>query len=201
VITGEDKRLFGNSKKREVVVRRISLAALAITASSLAVAIAVAPAGAKTHKAKPTTPKPVKVNLRCTVNESIAVPAGSNAVVPPVSSGILFGGSSCGAPVGAGLASATQTLADTGDLSGKWWHYGKTGSIAGTYDWTQSQSQPSNPVSFFAEAYTGTLTVTKGTGAFQGATGTGTSACTTLDSVHYTCIEKIKLTLPPAKTG
>jgi hypothetical protein len=203
VTAREEKSIVRSSKTREVVVRRICLIALAITASSLAVGLAVGTAGAKTHPKTTPTPKPVpiKLKLTCTVNETLVPPAGSDAVIPPVSSGNMYGGSSCGAPVGAGLASASQTLSDAGDLTGKWWHYGKTGSIVGAYDWTQSQSQPSNPLSFFSESYTGTLTVTKGTGAFKGATGTGTSACTTPDSVHFTCTEKIKLTLPPVVTA
>jgi hypothetical protein len=202
VTTPEEKSIVPSSKTREVVVRRICLIALAITASSLAVGFAVGTAGAKTHHKTTPTPKPVpvKVKLTCTVSETLAPPTGSDAVTPPVSSGTMYGSSSCNAPVGAGLGSATQTLADSGDLTGKWWHYGKTGAIEGTYDWTQSQSQQSNPTSFFSEAYTGTMTVTKGTGAFKGATGTGTSTCNTPDSVHFSCTETIKLTLPPVVT-
>jgi hypothetical protein len=180
-------------------VRRISLAALAITASSLAVAIAVAPAGAKTHKS--TKSKSTKVNLTCHVSETLAPPAGSDAVVPPVSSGNMYGTTSCNAPLGSGLASGSQSLSDSGDIAGKWWHYGQAGALEGAYDWTQSQSQPSNPASFFSENYTGTLTVTKGTGTLKGATGTGTSTCTTPDSVHFSCVEKIKVTMPATAAG
>jgi hypothetical protein len=194
-MTGEDKAIIGSLKTREVVVRRICLAALAITASSVAVATAVAPAGAKTHS-KTTKPAPVKVIEKCTVNESIAVPAGTDAVSPPVSSGQMYGTADCNKSFGKGVQSASLQLQDTGDLTGTWWHYGKTGAIWGTYDLTQSSSNPSNPASFDSASYTGVLKVVGGSGAFAGATGTGTSTCNTPDSVHVTCTEKLKFKLP-----
>jgi hypothetical protein len=199
-MSGAQTTITRSLKPREVVVRRICFAALAVTASSLAAAIAVAPAGAKTHHKNTPAPKPVKVTVTCTVNESVQVPAGSLAVTPPVDSGTQDGSAGCGSPVGSGVTTSTMTLQDTGDLTGKYWIYGPAGSLHGSYDLTQSANQPpSNPLSFFAAAYDGTLTVTGGTGALKGATGHGTSTCLTPDGVHMTCQEKLHLTLPPVK--
>jgi hypothetical protein len=184
-------------------VRRICLFAAAIAASSIAVAVAVAPAGAKVHKTHTRTEKvkttlpAVKIAGTCSVNESIAVPTGSSDVVTPVSSGTLYGSSHCGSPLGGGIEASTMALQDSGDLTGNWTHYLRDGSISGTYDWTQSQSQPSSLQTFNAASYTGTLVVTGGTAKYHGATGKGTSTCNSPDSVHFQCSETLKVTLPP----
>jgi hypothetical protein len=181
---------------REVVVRRIYLAPIAIAASSLAVAIVVAPAGAKTkHKAKVVT----TVKVTCHVSEAIVPPAGSDEVVPPVDQGQAYGSAACGS-LGSGVQSASMVLQQSGDTTGNWWKYFKTGAVYGTYDLTPGASLPTNPTNFAAGAYTGVLVVTGGTGAEKGVTGTGTSTCNTPDSVHFSCTEQLKLTLPAVTT-
>jgi hypothetical protein len=170
-------------------VRRICLVAVAIAASFLTVAIAVAPAGAKTKKGKT---KVTVVKASCKVSEAIAPPAGSDQVVPPVSQGQAYGSVICGG-VGGGLQSESMTLQNSGDITGTWWDYLKTGAVHGTYDLTPGSSLPTNPQDFAAGTYTGTIVVAGGTGTFKGITGTGTSACATQDSVHYSCTEKLKL--------
>jgi hypothetical protein len=183
-----------SSTAREVVVRRISLAAVAIAASSLAVAIFVAPAGAKTHKSH--KPKPVKVTRKCDVSETLSPPSGSDEVVPPVSQGTAYGSAKC-VEIGAGEGSMSMTLQDSGDVTGTWWHYFKTGALYGTYDLTPGASQPTGANNFAAATYTGTMVVTGATGTLSGITGKGTSTCTTPDSVHFVCTEKLSLTYPP----
>jgi hypothetical protein len=183
-------------KTREVVVRRIYLAAIAIVASSLAVAIVVAPAGAKTkHKTKLV----VSAKVTCHVSEAIVPPAGSDEVVPPVNQGQAYGSAACGS-LGSGVQSASMVLQESGDTTGTWWKYFKTGAVYGTYDLTPGASLPTNPTNFAAGSYTGTLVVTGGTGADKGITGTGTSACSTPDSVHFSCTEQLKLLVPAITT-
>jgi len=180
----------------EGVVRRISLVALALVASSLAVAIAVAPAGAKTHKVKVPKPKPAKIHTTCTGNVSIAIPAGQSDVVPPVDQGREYGSVSC-PMMGTGVESETLLLDDSGDLSGKYTKYFPTGSVHGAYTLTPGDSLPSGPTTFESASYTGTETVTGGTGIYKHAVGKGTLTCSTPDSVHLSCSETLKLTLPP----
>lgn len=178
-------------------MRRIYLAAIAMAASSLAVAIIVAPAGAKT-KHKPKAAPMVKVT--CHVSEAILPPAGSDEVVPPVDQGQAYGSASCGS-LGSGVQSASMVLQQSGDTTGNWWKYFRTGAVYGTYDLTPGSSLPTNPANFAAGSYTGVLVVTGGTGAMKGVTGTGASTCNTPDSVHFSCTEQLKLKLPVVTTS
>jgi hypothetical protein len=177
-------------------VRRICLVAVAIAASFLTAAIAVAPAGAKTKKNKA---KVTFVKSSCKLSEALTPPPGSDQVVPPVSQGQAYGSVTCGG-LGAGVQSESMTLQNSGDITGKWWHYLRTGAVYGTYDLTPGSSLPTDPQNFAAGSYTGTVVVTGGTGTFKGITGTGTSACSTEDSVHYSCTERLKLKPVPTTT-
>lgn len=177
-------------------MRRIYLAAIAIAASSLAVAIVVAPAGAKT-KHKMNVASTVKVT--CRVSEAIVPPPGSDEVTPPVSQGQAYGSAACGS-LGSGVQSASMVLQESGDTTGNWWKYFRTGAVYGTYDLTPGSSLPTTPSNFAAGSYTGTLVVTGGTGVLKGVTGTGTSTCNTPDSVHFSCTEQLKVKLPVVTT-
>jgi hypothetical protein len=179
-------------------VRRISLVGLALVACSLvvAVAVAVAPAGAATSAAKVPKPKPVKIHTNCTSNVSIVVPAGQNDVVPPVAQGREYGSISC-PKMGTGVESETLLLNDSGNLTGTYTKYFPTGSVHGTYMLIPGDSLPSGPTTFDSATYTGTETVTGGTGVYKNVAGKGTSTCSTPDSVHLSCRDKLKLTLPP----
>jgi hypothetical protein len=191
------RALFGYPRKLRGVVRRISLVGLALIACSLVVAVAVAPAGAATSKAKKVPKrKTVKIHTTCTSNVSIAVPAGQNDVVPPVDQGLEYGSVSC-PKVGSGVESETLLLDDSGNLTGKYTKYFPTGSVHGTYALTPGDSLPSGPTTFDAATYTGTETVTAGTGIYKHVVGKGTLTCSTPDSVHLSCREQLKLTLPP----
>jgi hypothetical protein len=68
-----------------------------------------------------------------------------------------------------------------------------TGTVHGTFDLTPQEGAFS-PTGFSETDYLGTLTVTGGTGLFQGAKGTGTSTCKTLDEIHTSCTDKFKFT-------
>ena len=49
--------------------------------------------------------------------------------------------------------------------------------------------------------YKGTIKISSGTGAFKGATGTGTIAGTSRDAGHATLTERLTLTIPaPSST-
>jgi len=190
----EGNRIALVLKTKGGVVRRLFLAVVVVAVSSLMAATLVASAGAKTKKAKPA--KPTVIAATCKASEAIAAPAGSDGVVPPVSQGQAYGPASCGA-LGSGVASVSMTQQESGDVTGTWWHYLKKGAIYGQYDLTPGDSQPTGALSFAAASYTGTMTVTGGTAAYKGATGRGTSTCNTPDSVHFSCTEQLKVTLPP----
>jgi hypothetical protein len=155
-----------------------------LAASPLVFAVAQ-PALAASKKAPPT--KIVKV--ACTTNVAIMIARGDNGVTPPVQQGSEYGSSVCGRPLGQGVQADGFTVAATGDTVAKYSLYFHGGSIHGSYDLSPQES----PFNFLQVNYTGTLKVTGGTGAFVGMTGTGTMTCATLDGVHTTCTDKLKL--------
>jgi hypothetical protein len=177
----------------EVVMRRICLVGAAL-AGSLVFGVATAPA-AKTQKPKKV--KPTKVMCKLTV--SVSVPSGDTQLALPASDGSMYGSASCPKEFGGGIAAYGFTLQDDGDLTGAFRQYYLNGTVHGTYDLSPADSSPSSPSTFLSQSYTGTGTVEGGSGAFKGATGTSTMTCTTPDSVHMSCTERLKLTLPPAK--
>jgi hypothetical protein len=168
---------------------------LALAASSVMAAAAVVPAVAATSS-KSKKPKPVKVTSACTSSVSIVVPAGQQAITPPVDSGHEYGSLSC-AKVGVGVISESLTQNDAGDLTGTYTAYFATGSIHGAYTLTQQPGLPSSTTGFFSATYMGTSTVAGGTGTFKKITGHGMWNCSTMDGVHLTCTGKFKVVLPP----
>lgn len=145
-------------------------------------------AGKKKGKAAPTT------HVKCSTNTSIAVASGDTDVLPPVQQGSEYGTASCG-KLGRGVQSDSFNVPDSGDTIAKYWLYFPTGAVHGTYDLTP---QPGTQVNFLETDWTGTLKVLGGTGAFKGAKGTGTMTCKTLDGIHTTCTDKLKLKLTTA---
>ena len=167
--------------------RRICLMGAAISAGPLAVGVAIAPAAKpKSHAAKP-------VASTCTVNVSTSIPAGATTLDPPVDQGSQYGSIACGRPFRMGAQVDHFQVADSGDTVGPFTMYFATGSIHGTLDLTPTEG-PAPGVSFIEVDYTGTLTVTGGTGAYRKAGGSGTLTCKSPDEVHMTCTDRLKLT-------
>jgi hypothetical protein len=144
--------------------------------------------------------KPIKVTSSCTSDVAIVVPAGQQQVTSPVDAGHEYGALSC-AKVGAGVISESLTQDDAGDLTGKYTAYLSTGTIHGAYTLAQGPGQPSGTTTFFSATYTGTSTVTGGTGTYKHITGKGRWDCSTADGVHLTCTGKVKVNVPPAMKG
>jgi hypothetical protein len=140
--------------------------------------------------ATPPTTKTVTATAKCKVRLTTQATPGQIAVTAGGDSGNQFGKQSCGKPIGAGLTHATFSLADSGDLSGSIQHYFTSGQVFGTYTMSPTST---GTFSFGSAEFEGTVTIKGGTGALKGATGTGTIDCTTNDSVHYSCTEKLKL--------
>jgi hypothetical protein len=174
------------------VKRRICLVGTAIAAVPFAVGLSVATAASKTTPAKPKT-----VVLKCHISVGTVPPPGSAAVDQPPSQGVQYGTVHCpGASFGGGVEKSTFTVPDSGDTVGSYAQYFSGGSIHGKFDLSpQEGSGDLTTVGFSSESWTGTVTVTGGTGTLAKASGKkGTLNCTSGDSVHLTCTERLKLT-------
>jgi hypothetical protein len=177
---------------RHTINRRSSLRRICLVGAgvlgTLVFSVSMASA-AKTHKAPKV--KPTKVS--CKLAMAVAIPDGDTTLALPAESGNMLGSASCGNLLGSGVENAAFALQDTGDLTGKIKLYFGTGTIKGTFDLSPGDSQMPTPGSFQTQDYTGTAVVAGGTGAYKGVTGTATLVCTSSDSVHLACTEKLKL--------
>lgn len=163
--------------------RRICVVGAALSVFLLA--IGVASATASKSKSRGSN-KPVAVT--CHAKTSIGVPAGQTGVTPPVSKGSEYGTATCG-KLGHGVQSDKFNIASSGDTLATYTWYLPTGTIRGKYDLTPQEGT----LNFLAVTYTGSIKVTGGTGAFAGTKGTGTMTCSSPDSVHTSCTDKLKL--------
>jgi hypothetical protein len=183
-------------------VKRICLlgatvaAVLIIGVASALAATSHASKGGKKSKA----PSVVTTKVSCASSLILQVPAGAQDVSPASLDGTQMGTTNC-APVGKGVEVESFTTEDSGDISGKWQSWFKTGSVFGTFTMTPSDDNPPTTTSFSQVSYTGTFAVTNGTGTLAKAAGTGTLTCSTQDSIHFSCKQKGKLTTPAPKTA
>ncbi len=144
---------------------------------------------AATATAASSTSKATVSKVKCSSSTSVTVPAGSNSVLPPAQSGTEYGTISCNKLVGGGVQRDTFNVPASGNTNANVWMYFKGGSLHGSYTLVPSSSS----ANFLEEDWTGTVNVTGGSGAYKGFTGTGTMKCRTLDGVHTTCTDKLKL--------
>ena len=167
--------------------RRILLVGSAIAAVPFVVGIGVAGAAANKTSTKP-------IVLKCHMSVSTVPPPGSNTVDQPPAQGFSYGQVHCPS-IGGGVEEQSFSVPDSGDTVGKYWQYFGTGSIHGKFDLSPQEGSGSlSSTSFESESWTGTVTVTGGTGTLASAAGKkGTLDCTSDDTVHLTCVEKIKL--------
>jgi hypothetical protein len=172
------------------VRRRICLVGIAIAAASLVIGVEVASAAAKSSAAKP-------VVLKCHISLSTAPPPGSSTVNQPPAQGTQFGAIHCPtASFGGGVESDSFKVPDSGDTLGNYSQYFGAGSIHGSFNLTPEEGSGSlSATNFESESWTGTVTVTGGTGVYAKAAGKkGVLKCTSPDTVHLTCTEKLTLT-------
>jgi len=171
------------------VRRRISLAVAATSASAL---LAI---GAGIALAAPAHSSSVSV-LKCAVSLTTQPPAGSADVPQPAASGSQYGPVHCPASgFGGGAVADKFTVPDSGNLVGTYTEYFATGTIKGAFDLVPQEAPPPTGTTFTSESFQGTVTVTGGTGTLKGfkSAKPGTMACTTPDTVHMTCAEKVKV--------
>ena len=163
--------------------RRICVAGAALGLCPLAF-LAGSAAAAKTKSSAGGGPKIV-----CSTKTSIMIPSGESSVSPPAQQGSEYGTASCAKPLGGGIQRDSFSVPASGDTVAKYTLYFRTGTLSGTYDLTPTgESQ-----NFLETDWTGAMKVTGGTGAFKGAKGVGTMACKTMDGIHTTCTDKLRV--------
>jgi hypothetical protein len=157
----------------------------AVMASSLAVGVGIAGAAA-----------PATTKLTCHMSLTITPPAGSNAVAQPALQGWQYGQVHCGrAAIGSGVMADSFTVPDTGNTVGTFTQYFKAGTVRGSFDIAPAESGPISVQSFESQSWLGTVRVTGGTGVYSAIKGKrGVMSCSSPDSVHLTCTEKIRVT-------
>jgi hypothetical protein len=169
------------------------LVGTAIAVVPFAVGISVATAASKSTAHKPAAKVVV---LKCHMSLGTVPPPGSASVDQPPSGGSQYGTVHCGgASFGFGVEKNTFTVPDSGDTVGKYVQYFGAASIRGRFDLSPTEEPGDlSTTNFTSESWTGTVTVTGGTGALAKASGKkGVLKCTSGDSVHLTCTEKLKL--------
>lgn len=170
---------------------RTWLAMTVVMAASLAGSAGVAlAAGSKTAA--------TSIKLNCKV-ELVASPAeGTNVVDQPPSGGAQYGPVNChpfgAAGFGRGTVATKFTVPDSGDTVGKYTEYFRAGTVKGAFDLTPQEADFS-ATSFTSQSWQGTVKVVSGTGIYTGIKGkkVGKLNCTSTDSVHLHCVEKVKL--------
>jgi hypothetical protein len=182
----------------------------AVVAASLTIGVGFAgaagakkPAGhAKSGHKKSSTKRSGKnaaaasTTLHCSVSLTTEPVPGSAVVDQPAAQGNQYGPIHCPtAGFGGGVVADSFTVPDSGDTVAKYREYLGAGSIDGSFDLTPAESfDVSN---FSGQSWTGTVTVTGGTGTYRGITGKGgTMNCISADSVHLTCTENVRVKLP-----
>jgi len=175
------------------VKRRICLVGAALSVCPLVFGAGPALAAGKT-KSKTKAAKPTMHQVACTTATGIMIASGESTVSPPASQGVEYGTASCGVLLGGGVQKDSFTVPTSGDTLASFGMYFRTGTLHGTYDLTPEQGQ----LNFLETDWTGTMKVLSGTGTLKGITGTGTMTCKTLDGIHTTCTDRLKLKVPPA---
>jgi hypothetical protein len=184
-----------------LVSRRIWFAVTAVMAASLAVGVGMAAGASPKASSKPAI-KPI--TLHCKVSMTTTPPADSNVVDQPAAQGSQYGPNHCATKgFGSGMISDSFTVPDSGDTVGTYTQFFHGGTITGAFDLTPSESSGLSQTGFTSESWTGTITVTGGTGLYKGIVGkkhSGTINCTSPDTVHLACTEKIKVTMKDTNT-
>lgn len=180
-----------------------AVAALLLLGVSSALAArphASAAAATKSTKTKAKT-KTAGKKVTCTLSLTQQAPAGATDVSQGATDGTQMGSAVCGTLLGSGVQNQTFATDGSGNLSGKYQQYFGAGEVYGAYALTPADSGPPTTTSFTSSSYTGTVTVTGGSGVDKKATGKGTLACSSADDLHYTCTEHLKLVLPASTTA
>jgi hypothetical protein len=187
-------------------VKRLCLLGMAMAGLLSAGITTAATAKTPTKGSKPAKvklvpkPKPVTTKVSCKLTLVLQPTAKVTTILPGTGSGSQVGTAKCPGPVGGGVQTDNFTTDDSGDVTAPYTQWFKGGTLAGQYTLIPSGGgQPSaGNNQFGAQSYTGTLTVTGGSGGWKGATGKAKLTCATPDAVHLACTESLTVTVPPA---
>ena len=166
-------------------LRGTSILGVAASAGALAL-VATSPAASAKPKPSPAS----KTSYQCSEEMTTQVPTGQTQVFPG-SSGAQWGSEYCGG-IGFGVRKNDAKInLNSGEFNGTFVTYFADGSIRGKFKMTPAEG--SLNLSFSASSYAGKVKVTGGTGAWAGVKGNGTTKCDSPDSLHYSCVDHLKL--------
>jgi hypothetical protein len=164
------------------VRRRILAVGAALSAGSLAFGAVAASATSS-----------LVIKTTCKTATGISIAQDTTAVIPGVAKGIEYGPAHCGKVLGSGVQTVAFKVPDSGNRVGDFQTWLATGSLRGKYTLVP-QPGTFDSQSFNTTTYTGVMKITGGTGAYQNAKGTATMKCKSIDGIHTTCTNKLKLT-------
>lgn len=173
--------------------RRICLAAMVVGAGPLAAGSLVASAAAAT---------PSVIVLKCTARMTAAPVAGTNVVDQPPTGGWMYGPIACPRQgFGRGIEASSFTVPLSGDTIGSFTQYLSAGSIKGSFNLVPQEGGPVTS-NFESADWVGEFTVTGGTGIYKGIKSNrnaGKLTCSSTDTVHLVCAEKVRVKVPGAR--
>ena len=183
-------------------MKRLCLVGMAVagllTAGISTAATAQMPASGSKQPAKTKPAKPVTTKVSCKLALVVQPPA-DDVTITPGATGTQVGTAGCGRPLFRGVETARFSTDDSGDLVAPFTLWFKGGTVTG--QWTLTPVGATQPTSSFTQQdYTGTATVTGGSGAWRKATGKATIKVSTPDGVHYNGTESLTVTTPAATT-
>ena len=98
---------------------------------------------------------------------------------------------------GGGIEASSFIVPFSGDTIGTFTQYLSAGSIKGRFNLVPQEGSPvSTGTGFSSQDWVGILTVTGGTGIYKGIRSNrnaGTLTCSSTDTVHLMCTEKVKV--------
>ncbi len=179
---------------KRIVLTGAALAALLTGGVTTAAVAATSHHGHATHVTTKRVTRTVYMRATCTLALTTVAPPNSTSVEAGSAQGVNYGMSRCPTPLRVGTARQTFSESAAGHLTGKLQQWFAAGTVYGTYHLSETVTAgPPTPTSFGSARFYGTVTITGASGALRGASGTGTMSCHTLDSVHYTCTERLHL--------
>lgn len=139
---------------------------------------------------------PAATKLTCHLSLTTVPPYGFSTVAQPTPRGLQYGSVHCGrAAIGGGVVADSFVVPDSGNTVGKFTQYFSTGTVRGSFNLAPLEGGPISVSSFESQNWLGTFKITGGTGIYSGIKSMkgGVLACSSPDSVHLACTEKVRL--------
>lgn len=140
----------------------------------------------------PAVPAAPARQISCTLRDTTLIEPGSTTVDPTATKGHDFAYETCGQPLGRGVHvnsyTITPTSSTTGTVTGHWESFFSSGMYHGT------ERLSATVTSSTQITYSGTATITGGTGTLSHAAGTVKLRCSSNDAgIHALCYAKVTL--------